>query len=91
MQTMDYSLLLGIQHVTPGEENISDCGFYSYTKKEIYYVGIIDYLIEYGLAKKFERMGKSIYANYHEVSVCSVPEYAKRFNSLVSRIVTVPL
>lgn len=62
---MDYSVILGIHHKRSDQLFIKKVDYEfssmeSADKKEVYYIGIIDYLQKWNLKKKAERTVKAI-------------------------------
>jgi len=76
MQTMDYSLLVGLYNT---ETSLND-GIYSSHDKCNYHFGIIDYLIEYDGKKEVEGHLKHMIAFSEEVSSVDPVTYAKRLS-----------
>uniref|UniRef100_A0A6B2L5S0 PIPK domain-containing protein n=1 Tax=Arcella intermedia TaxID=1963864 RepID=A0A6B2L5S0_9EUKA len=99
MQTMDYSFLLGIHRVRndtlglKGDKNedlniTPDGGWVSSDRKEIYYVGIIDYLVEFGKLKKAEVLVKGFTASKEDISVSDPKSYHLRFIETFKKIIS---
>jgi len=59
-------------------------------KEEIYYIGIIDVLIEYAAKKKVEHLFKSIAYAGEEVSVVEPELYRARFDKFIKELVFTP-
>lgn len=78
---LDYSLLLGIHHITPNDvaENLkSPNSFVSAGGDKIYFFSIIDFLTEFDFAKKSENMILELFVG-KTVSCLPPDEYASRF------------
>jgi len=100
MQTMDYSLLLGIHKVDPNTQTqyiqekrteTSDRGFFSYNWETIYYFGIIDYLIRYDVTKQVESVIKrTVLAKKEEISSVAPQDYASRFVNYLDKKIWSP-
>lgn len=86
---MDYSMLLGIHKTQPrtndllkqqlAEQILPDGGWPSYDGAEIYYWGIIDYLVKFGTRKLLEHTLKALKYPRSEISAIPADEYSKRF------------
>jgi hypothetical protein len=78
---MDYSLLLGITHQAPlvsRDVQTSDGGWPAASGQEVYYMGIIDYLVKFTAFKLLESTFKSFkYARVRTLS-CFVVSFAVR-------------
>ena len=66
-------------------KQFADGGILNPDKKEIYYIGIIDILTEYGVAKKFEFFGKLIYHCSMSMSCVPAETYQSRFVSYMDK------
>lgn len=80
---MDYSVLIGIHNLPPSVEKGSGwwdkgMGIWADDAREVYFVGLIDFLIQFGLYKKSEQL--VYYAKgVHEKASCTDPtSYARR-------------
>lgn len=84
---IDYSLLVGIHNIT-NTSKYDDGGFLSKDKQKIYYFGIIDYLVDYGIKKFAERAFKTFVLGNksQEISVVDANLYADRFLGYASKI-----
>jgi len=83
MNTMDYSFLLGVHKRDATTKE--DTTLHSRNEKYRYYIGIIDYLIEYDTAKKAENILKSTISVGEEVSSVDPSSYAHRMNQFLSK------
>eukprot|EP01125_Pyxidicula_operculata_P003201 TRINITY_DN1361_c0_g1_i4.p1 TRINITY_DN1361_c0_g1~~TRINITY_DN1361_c0_g1_i4.p1 ORF type:complete len:1057 (-),score=147.75 TRINITY_DN1361_c0_g1_i4:36-3206(-) len=85
--TMDYSLLVGIQKINPNEavnkynvnNDIGVHGLLSKDNEEIFYVGIVDYLVPFGSIKMLEHKIKSLTTDFDKISVAPPDVYSNRF------------
>ncbi|KYQ89435.1 putative phosphatidylinositol phosphate kinase [Tieghemostelium lacteum] len=65
-----------------------DGSVYSKSKEEIYYLGVIDILVEYTFSKKLAHFIKTIrYGKEQEISTVSPNEYAIRFQKFMESII----
>ena len=65
-------------------------GFQSVNRKQTYLLGIIDFLTQYGAAKRLERFFKTVrYFNSGGISVMPARAYAKRFLEFMNDVVIV--
>jgi hypothetical protein len=86
---MDYSLLLGITHQAPlvsRDVQTSDGGWPAASGQEVYYMGIIDYLVKFTAFKLLESTFKSFKYARHEISALPPDEYAERFLTFMRSI-----
>jgi 1-phosphatidylinositol-4-phosphate 5-kinase len=98
----DYSFLLGIHKSLDGPLPIDDPsespspkysafqkeygGIHSVGGEEVYFVGIIDCLTDYGLKKMGEHISKSVLYDSKQVSCVPPQEYQRRFISYLSNV-----
>jgi len=82
---MDYSLLLGVHKVRPGTVRKPN-DIKSSDGSAIYYIGIIDYLTDYNVAKWFETTYKAM-TTADRAGISAVPssEYGERFRNFMKR------
>jgi 1-phosphatidylinositol-4-phosphate 5-kinase len=93
---IDYSLLIGIataNHPIKRKQGFvvfseaDDGGMLSEDGDELYFMGIIDILTNYGARKKLEHLFKTSFHKKAEVS-CAPPDYyAQRFLEFMDRII----
>jgi len=100
---IDYSLLLGIHYVDKhkGPKDSRDVpingsniftshhgGILSANGKEVYFIGIIDYLTVYGIRKTAETLFRStiLHQQRDKISTVPPPEYAERFRRYMGTI-----
>jgi len=60
-------------------------GIQSTDGSKIYYIGLIDFLVEYTMKKKTETFIKSLHLDLNTVSVINPVQYAKRFRDFISK------
>jgi len=94
---MDYSLLVGIHVIDKNtispNNNICDDGrngILSADGKELFYMGIIDYLVPFGKRKKIENQVKSLIIAKDKISVQPPDFYGRRFYEFLNRIIKSP-
>jgi len=84
---MDYSVLIGIHRVKEGAGNLSESGdgwreknpgILAHEGSIIYFVGIIDFLIWFGLSKKGEHLVRTIQGHGEDASCVDPLSYARR-------------
>lgn len=80
---MDYSLLIGIHHVEDGDPECSDghtsaLGISASDLSEVYFIGIIDFSIKYGIKKQSETLVNLISGSGESSSCVSEDTYAMR-------------
>ena len=79
---MDYSFLLVVETLLPGSDTDIKNGRNKYVNKnQVYHLGIIDYLQEWNLAKKTEKLLKTLISCKSNLNISSVPpeKYEERF------------
>lgn len=79
---MDYSLLLGLEEVSPNSKPVSRNGaLVSADGKHVYHFGVIDFLCTFKLAKQLEVIAKSTLRNAkkEELSAMRSKPYGNRF------------
>lgn len=96
--TMDYSLLIGIYNLNDEDSlkqleytmKVDDkCQTYYIIKNDdvIYFLGIIDCLTNYSIAKKLETIWRSISNKFDEISAIPPRQYGDRFYNFISQSV----
>jgi len=86
---MDYSLLIGCHEDFGGE--LDGSGILSVDAKTLYFVGIIDFLIEYGLSKQGEHFLRFAQGHREDASCVDPLSYARRQVRFVrDRVVSIP-
>lgn len=79
---MDYSLLVGIHHVENESVSEGKYPWWSAVKstdgKEVYFIGLIDFLIFYGVKKQAENLVRISQGHAHDTSCVNPLDYAKR-------------
>jgi len=92
---MDYSFLIGIHNATSSPEAGAGwrepCGVWSRDKSQIYFIGLIDFLIHFGLKKKTEHLLKT--AAGHELDAsCVDPDFyaIRQVDFFKSHVLEVP-
>ncbi|CAJ1343813.1 unnamed protein product [Effrenium voratum] len=93
---MDYSILLGIHFVDPRDASMApgwhDGYLVSQDTNEIYYIGIIDHSIKYGLKKQAENLFRVAQGAGDRASCVSADTYAERQMQFVyHKVVDAPL
>ena len=96
LNIIDYSLLLGI-HEVQGNSILSDKnspfsekddgGLLSTSKKELYFIGIIDFLTKFGAKKKIEHFVMGTLHGKKQVSCVPPLDYFKRFVTYIDSII----
>jgi len=95
MGVMDYSMLVGIHEaeepiaphdaVTGASFGVDEGGMGSYTRPEIYYVGIIDVLQAFNIRKTAEYFVRSILHDKRTISAVPPAAYAARFLAFIEQ------
>lgn len=82
---IDYSLLAAFY---PSDDHISNRYFIKGLENTSYSLGIIDFLQEYTLFKKFEVLVKKI-RGYKDFSICHPNKYSSRFLTFIVKLISV--
>lgn len=96
LKIIDYSFLLGVHEVE--KEVKENCvkgafwkrdsgGMMSKNKKEVYFVGVIDFLTKFGVKKKMEHFIMGTLHGKSEVSCVPPEDYSRRFLSFLENII----
>jgi len=79
---MDYSLLIGVHRLSTSRAQTPNDGpgatLFAYDMSAVYFVGIIDFLIAYGLSKQGEHILRSVQGHAQDASAVDPLAYARR-------------
>eukprot|EP00741_Cyanophora_paradoxa_P009794 tig00000147_g9489.t1 len=81
---MDYSLLVGVHNIVPGQSVVRETDFVSSDGKTAYYIGVIDYLTYYDFRKGIETFAKGLFTDKKTLSAVEPGFYARRFQEFMA-------